>query len=414
MIAHKGFPEIILPREKAFDLEDFRQMDYYAVENYQLPIELMMENAGLQLANLIAHYADKNDHIIVGVGNGNNGGGGLVAARRLAAWNFSVSLDIPAPISKKLPKQQLSRALAFGVQLTSNRQPDIWVDAYLGFSQRLPLSLPYLKRIQEANKHPARRVSLDIPTGYLGNTNEPYFNAQKVLSLAAPKKILYDLDDHTELFVADIGIPASVYEQFHTEILNFDQGNILHINRNPKFYQLETERLILAEVSQEDMNDIHELHSIPVVDEFNTLGIPETIHDTEKIILPYLEERLKKPRASFMWKIVLKESNQFIGLAGLSLSNDKFKLGEIYYKFHPDFWGKGYATETAKRLIVAGFEDFDLQKVEAGVATENTKSIKVLEKAGMTREGIRRKILPIRGEWKDNYHYAIVKTDPRS
>ena len=54
-----------------------------------------------------------------------------------------------------------------------------------------------------------------------------------------------------------------------------------------------------------------------------------------------------------------------------------------------------------------------LHKVEAGVATENKKSVKVLEKTGMTREGLRRKILPIRGEWKDNYHYAIVEDDPR-
>ena len=60
-----------------------------------------------------------------------------------------------------------------------------------------------------------------------------------------------------------------------------------------------------------------------------------------------------------------------------------------------------------------GFDDFDLQKVEAGVATENIKSIRVLEKTGMTREGLRRKILPIRGEWKDNFHYAIVRTDKR-
>jgi len=54
-------------------------------------------------------------------------------------------------------------------------------------------------------------------------------------------------------------------------------------------------------------------------------------------------------------------------------------------------------------------EKFNLHKVEAGVATENHRSIRVLEKAGMTREGLRRKILPIRGEWKDNYHYAIVE-----
>ena len=45
--------EIKYPREKALELEHFREMDYYAVNNYNLPIELMMENAGLQLANLI-------------------------------------------------------------------------------------------------------------------------------------------------------------------------------------------------------------------------------------------------------------------------------------------------------------------------------------------------------------------------
>jgi [ribosomal protein S5]-alanine N-acetyltransferase len=64
-------------------------------------------------------------------------------------------------------------------------------------------------------------------------------------------------------------------------------------------------------------------------------------------------------------------------------------------------------------LIRTGFEDFGLHKVEAGVATENIRSIRVLEKAGMTREGLRRKILPVRGEWKDNYHYAIVENDER-
>ena len=40
-----------------------------------------------------------------------------------------------------------------------------------------------------------------------------------------------------------------------------------------------------------------------------------------------------------------------------------------------------------------------------------SKHIKVLEKAGMTNEGIRRKILPIRGKWKDNFHFAIVEDE---
>ncbi len=177
--------------------------------------------------------------------------------------------------------------------------------------------------------------------------------------------------------------------------------------------ELETERLILSEVTINDLEEIHQLHSIPEVDEFNTLGIPKTIEDTEKIVYPLIEAQSTTPRGSYMWKITTKETNEFIGVAGFSLSNNKFRLGEIYYKLDPEYWGNGYATELAKRLVLLGFENFNLHKVEAGVATKNIKSIRVLEKIGMTREGLRRKILPIRGEWIDNYHYAIVEDDER-
>jgi len=182
---------------------------------------------------------------------------------------------------------------------------------------------------------------------------------------------------------------------------------------NQEKHNIETERLMLSEITMADLENIHRLHSIPEVDEFNTLGIPNTLEETVKLIKPIIQKRFNTPRDSYTWKICLKDSNQFIGLSGFTLSNDKFKLGEIYYKLHPDYWGNGYATEVAKRLVKKGFDDFDLQKVEAGVATENIKSIRVLEKIGMTREGLRRKILPIRGEWIDNYHYAIVRTDER-
>ena len=89
-------------------------------------------------------------------------------------------------------------------------------------------------------------------------------------------------------------------------------------------------------------------------------------------------------------------------------------MGEIYFKFSPASWGRGYATEVAKALIKSGFGKMNLHRIEAGVATENIKSIRVLEKAGMLREGIRRKVLPIRGEWKDNYHYSLLDEDKRN
>ncbi|MFC2126044.1 GNAT family N-acetyltransferase [Bacteroidota bacterium] len=178
--------------------------------------------------------------------------------------------------------------------------------------------------------------------------------------------------------------------------------------------ELKSVRLKLEEVTWDDIADIHHLHSLPEVDEFNTLGIPKDINETREIIRPMIEDRNAKVRKLYFWKILIRENDEFAGIAGMNLSANKFKLGEIYYKLLPAFWGQGYATEVSKTLIRSGFDDFHLHKVEAGVATENLASIRVLEKCGMIREGLRRKILPIRGKWIDNYHYAIVEDDERS
>lgn len=177
--------------------------------------------------------------------------------------------------------------------------------------------------------------------------------------------------------------------------------------------EITTERLILQEISWDDLEDIHRLHSVPEVDEYNTLGIPADLEETRKLMHKDMEAKTVDPQCRYTWMIRIKHSLDFIGLAAMTLSNDKYRLGEIYYKLLPEHWSRGYATEVTKNLIVAGFDIFNLHIIEAGVATENVRSIRVLEKAGMTREGLRRKILPIRGEWKDNYHYAIVEDDPR-
>jgi len=227
-----SFPSIQIPFEDALELSRFKEMDYHAVEHYHLPIELMMENAGLQLANLIvASLEEKNQEILIGVGNGNNGGGGLVAARRLAAWGYSVYLDVPAEITKSLPKKQLERALQFGVKKESIPNPILWVDAYLGFSQRLPLQEEILVRVNQANQTDCYRISLDIPTGYLGDPSTNYFQANQVLSLAAAKKMLYALPESISVFIADLGIPKAVYHQFDVDLPPFDISNIIQLTR---------------------------------------------------------------------------------------------------------------------------------------------------------------------------------------
>ena len=177
--------------------------------------------------------------------------------------------------------------------------------------------------------------------------------------------------------------------------------------------QLNSTRLALRELSWEDLDFIHHLHSQPEVDEYNTLGIPKDLEETKKVIKPIIENQKKKGRKIYGWVIMERIGNRNIGMAGMTVTADRFNMGEIYYKILPDSWGKGYGTETSRKLIEFGFEILKLHRIEAGVALENKRSIRVLEKSGMTCEGVRRKILPIRGEWKDNYHFAIIEDEYR-
>lgn len=212
---------------ETLSIEAFKKMDYYAVGHLGLSIELMMENAGLQLARLIVDSTTTASKICIGVGNGNNGGGGLVAARRLAAWGFDVYLDLAVDISKELPLRQLKRALAFGVNPRPVANPDIWVDAYLGFSQRLPLASPFLNAIEVANTSKALRISLDLPLGLISGSLSPMFNAHQVLTLAAPKDILNELPIETDIRIADIGLPKVVYENFGLKMPLFYRQQII-------------------------------------------------------------------------------------------------------------------------------------------------------------------------------------------
>ncbi len=175
--------------------------------------------------------------------------------------------------------------------------------------------------------------------------------------------------------------------------------------------ELQTERLKLNEVSLSDLEAIHQLHSLPETDAFNTLGIPATIQTTESVLVEWVGQQKILPRTSYVFCITLTKTAQFVGLIAMQSGKANFKSAEVWYKMHPAFWRQGYATEALKEIMRFGFVDAGLHRIEAGCAVENSASIKVLEKAGLTREGRKRKVLPIRGNWVDNYFYAILETD---
>lgn len=177
---------------------------------------------------------------------------------------------------------------------------------------------------------------------------------------------------------------------------------------------LQTERLNLRPVVKLDLDYIHELHSLPETDLFNTLGIPENIKETEMILEKWIFENEKENNTNFTFIIDLnkeREINATIGLIGINLGKEKYRNAEVWFKFHKDYWNKGYATEAARKILSFGFKNLQLHRIEAGCAVENIGSICVLEKIGMIREAHKRKLLPLKSGWSDNYGYAILSTD---
>mgnify|MGYP001101757356 CR=1 FL=1 len=90
--------------------------------------------------------------------------------------------------------------------------------------------------------------------------------------------------------------------------------------------------------------------------------------------------------------IVLRRSDKIIGACGIGI-RDMHERAEIGYWVGKTYWGNGYATQATRCLINYGFTEHKLNRIAAEYFTDNPASRRVMEKAGMTFEGILRQKL---------------------
>lgn len=84
--------------------------------------------------------------------------------------------------------------------------------------------------------------------------------------------------------------------------------------------------------------------------------------------------------------VLTKENSEYIGHAGIYPRPAKKEEWEFVYFLSGKNWGKGFATEIARRILEYGFEELKLPQIIASVDGEHSDSIRVLEKAGMKFE----------------------------
>jgi NAD(P)H-hydrate epimerase len=214
--------------------EEMKEIDRLMVEDYSIQLVQMMENAGAALSFLCARHlkrsVDKN--VVILAGAGNNGGGGLVSARRLANFGADVTVIKPSSILKNIPALQMESLKNLPVRIltysdSSQNQivvrllqsADLIVDALIGYGlSGHPKGLIF-DLIQLVSHVETDVISLDVPSGL--NTNnglmaQPSIKANSTLTLGLPKHgFLSDLAaSHLgKLYLADISIPQELYKQ---------------------------------------------------------------------------------------------------------------------------------------------------------------------------------------------------------
>jgi RimJ/RimL family protein N-acetyltransferase len=173
---------------------------------------------------------------------------------------------------------------------------------------------------------------------------------------------------------------------------------------------IETERLLLRDLVASDHHAVQEYASDPQVIQFMDWG-PNTEDETTEFIKRSVSAQNEKPRRHFNLGIMLKDTGKLIGGCGINVSNPENREGWLGYCLNRNFWGKGYATETARGLIKFGFEKLDLHRLFATCDPENLASAHVLEKSGMKREAHLREHKWSKGKWRDSYLYAILEQE---
>lgn len=209
--------------------EQMREVDRAMIEDYQIDLIQMMENAGRNLAHLArGRFLGGNPQgkrVVILAGTGGNGGGALVCARRLHNYGATVSVFVTADKANftPIPKHQfeiLERMLISVQQadaISEESAPDLIIDGIIGYSLQGNPHGNAAILIQWANTSSAPILALDAPSGVdttTGSVFVPVIRASATMTLALPKEGLRAEGVEAqvgELYLADISVPPQLY-----------------------------------------------------------------------------------------------------------------------------------------------------------------------------------------------------------
>ncbi len=185
--------------------EQMAEADRLATEEFGISLLQMMEHAGAALAVLVDLLLPEGA-VTVLAGGGNNGAGGLCAARHLVDGGRDVQVVVASEDPGEAARRHLRTLSAMGIEPTPDPGGDVAVDALVGYGLEGALRGRAAELARWSSARPT--VSLDFPSGH-GHAGA--VSPTATLTLALPKHGLRDADH--PLYLADIGLPEALWER---------------------------------------------------------------------------------------------------------------------------------------------------------------------------------------------------------
>jgi RimJ/RimL family protein N-acetyltransferase len=149
---------------------------------------------------------------------------------------------------------------------------------------------------------------------------------------------------------------------------------------------LETERMILRRLTEDDADNLFELDSDPEVMQYLTGGVPHTQEFIAEKALPRYLAFYDRFAAFGFWAAIEKLSGGFMGWFHFRPYREDPDYIELGYRLKKRYWGHGYATEGSMALIEKGFRELGVDKAVAMTMATNKRSRRVMEKIGLRFE----------------------------
>lgn len=149
---------------------------------------------------------------------------------------------------------------------------------------------------------------------------------------------------------------------------------------------LETDRLLLRPLEMNDAEAMFAMDNNPLVHKYLWQNPTQEISETIKII-EYVQKQYDENNIG-RFATILKETGEFIGWTGIKYINDHVENGntnfyDYGYRLDEKFWNKGYATEASYAWLDYGFNQMDIDIMNAYTHSENGASNHILQKVGM-------------------------------